>query len=66
MEKKLFFKFSDGHHLSNAVMELSGCMESIQQDILNLDDEDLMSAEYILIPIRMTDAEFKKLPEAES
>lgn len=65
MKKKLYFKFSDGHDMSNVIMELSGCVESIKQDIENLDSDDLANAEYVLQPVVLTNKEFNELPEAD-
>lgn len=61
MEKKLFFKLSDGADYQNIVMELSGCMAWIEGDMENhTDDTD---TQYTLTPVWMTDEEFSKLPE---
>lgn len=61
MEKKLYYRFSDGHDISKVVMDLSGCvawMESEEQD------PELPST-FTLEPVWLTDEEYDKLPEAD-
>ena len=66
MEKKLYFRFSDGADISKIVMDLSGCMEWIKADELEKKDaEELELIEYTIQPILMTDEEYENLPEAE-
>lgn len=61
MEKKLYFKLSDGGDVSGVVMELSGALEWIKNDEIVEGDE----VEYTLIPIWLTDAEYEALHEAD-
>lgn len=61
MEKKLYYRFSDGQDISNITMELSGCiawMESTEQD------PDFPNT-FTLEPVWLTDEEYEQLPEAE-
>jgi hypothetical protein len=58
---KLYYKFSDGQHVSEIVMKLSGCiawMESTEED------PDFPNT-FTLEPVYLTDEEYEKLPEAE-
>ena len=64
MEKKLYFKLSDGVDASNIVMDLSGCMEWIKGDVDGVAEEDSEDYEYTLVPVWLTDEEFNNLPEA--
>lgn len=64
MEKKLYFKLSDGVDASNIVMELSGCMEWIKGDVDGIIQSDSEDYEYTLVPVWLTDKEFNNLPEA--
>ena len=64
MEKKLYYKFSDGNDYQGMIMELSGCMKWIEadQETYKELDEDEMPV-YTLEPIWLTDEEFENLPE---
>lgn len=64
MEKKLYYKLSDGADVSGIVMELSGVMEWIESDMRGVPEEDLKEFEYTIQPVMMTEEEFNNLPEA--
>lgn len=63
MGKNLYFKLSDNGDLCGLIMELSGCMEYIQNDQENYSDEELLEVQYTLDPIFLTEEEFHNLPE---
>lgn len=65
MEKKLYFKFSDGIDEQDIIMQLDGAMEWIKGDVCEYKDGDDPLPEYTLVPIWMTDEEFEKLSESE-
>lgn len=61
MEKKLFYKFSDGEDYTNIVLELDACMEWIKADMESAEQDE--EREFTITPVWMTDEEFSKLPE---
>lgn len=65
--KKLYYQLSDGADVSKIVMELSGAMTWIEEDMKEYPqetpEEDL--PEYTITPVWLTDEEFDNLPEAE-
>jgi hypothetical protein len=61
MEKKLYYKFSDGEDYNNIILELSGCVEWIKADMQSADEGD--DREFTLVPVWMTEEEFANLPE---
>jgi hypothetical protein len=65
--KKLYYQLSDGAEVSKIVMELSGAMTWIEEDMKEYPPEtpkeDL--PEYTITPVWLTDEEFENLPEAE-
>jgi len=64
-EKKLFYELSDLDEVSCLVMELSGCMAWIEEDMRGVtSNEDEDQREYTITPIWLTDKEFNNLPEA--
>lgn len=60
--KKQYFKFSDGADMSNVVMTLRDCMDTIEVDMESVTEDD--DRQYIMTPIWLTDEEYKNLPEA--
>lgn len=64
MEKKLYYKFSDGMDYENIVMELSGVMSWIEGDSDNYKEGDEMP-QYTIEPVWMTEEEFNNIPESE-
>ncbi len=65
MEKKLYYQLSDNADVSKIVMELSGCMTRIEEDLKEVPEEDVKEFEYTITPIFLTDEEFANLPEDE-
>lgn len=65
MEKKLYFKFSDGLDNEGIIMQLDGAMEWIKGDVCEFKEGDDPLPEYTLEPVWMTDEEFEKLSEQE-
>lgn len=63
MEKKLFYKFSDGEDYTNIVLELDACMEWIKADMEIAEQDE--EREYTITPVWMTDEEFSKLPKRD-
>lgn len=63
MEKKLYYKFSDGGDYSNVIMELSGVMAWIEGDQSNFEEGDDDVPEYTITPVWMTEEEFNNIPE---
>lgn len=66
MEKKLYYQLSDGIDVSKVVMELSGAMTWIEEDMKGYihDTPEDELPEYTITPIWLTDEEFNNLPEA--
>jgi hypothetical protein len=64
MKKKLYYEFSDNGDISKIVMCLEDCMEWIRSETENVLDEYSDDVEYTIIPVWMTEEEFKNLPEA--
>lgn len=65
MEKKLYFRFSDGIDVEGVIMELSGAMQWIEGDMPEFKEGDDPLPEYVLEPIWLTDEEYNNLQESE-
>lgn len=67
MEKKLYYQLSDNADVSKVVMELSGAMTWIEEDMKEYgpDTPEDELPEYTITPIWLTDEEFANLPEGE-
>jgi hypothetical protein len=67
MEKKLYYQLSDNADVSKIVMELSGAMTWIEEEMKEhtpaTPEDDL--PEFTITPIWLTDEEFNNLPESE-
>lgn len=67
MEKKLYYQLSDNADVSKIVMELSGVMTWIEEDMKEFPPETPEDElpEYTITPIWLTDEEFDNLPDGE-
>jgi hypothetical protein len=66
MEKKLYYKFSDGGSYSEVVMQLEDAFETIKAEVeLSEGDEEYEEYEYTLVPVWLTEEEYNNLPEAD-
>jgi hypothetical protein len=61
MEKKLYYKFSDGQDVSKVIMELSGCIAWIESTEQDTDFPNTFTLE----PVWLTNEEYEQIPEAE-
>lgn len=64
MEKKLYYRFSDGGDAQNITMDLSAAKQWIESDMENYKDGDEVPI-YTLSAVWLIEDEFDNLPEAD-
>jgi hypothetical protein len=58
------YQLSDNADMNNIVMDLSGCLATIEADMEGVSEASQDEREYTITPIWLTDDEFENLPEA--
>lgn len=64
MKKNLYYELSDNADASGIIMDLSGIMEWIKADMEEVKESD-DEREYTIVPIWLTDKQYKNLPESD-